>query len=86
MSVPFKKVQLTMWAATEWQLISPNDSVDLPFRPRGILVGTSGDVRMADERGTITTVPALVAGILHPFSPTRIYSTGTTAVGILIAV
>ncbi len=84
MSVPFRKPMQTSWSGTNWALITPDDNTDLPFRPRGILVGTAGDVRMADEDGTVTTVPSLVAGVIHPFSPTRIYSSSTTAVGIVI--
>ena len=82
--IPYNKYPQTVWSGTNWQLVTPSDDDDLPFRPRAILVGTAGDVKMSDEDDTVTTVPSLVAGILHPFSPKRIYSTGTTAVGILI--
>ena len=82
--VPYKKIQQTSWSGTQFQLVTPADATDLPFRPRAILVGTAGDVRMADEDGTLTTVPSLAAGVMHPFSPTQIYSSGTTAVGIVI--
>ena len=82
----FSKSQITPWSATKFALITPSDSADLAFIPRGIVVGTAGDVKMSDHSGTATVVPSLVAGIIHPLSPTRIWSTGTTAVGIVVVV
>lgn len=84
MPVPYKKFPQTPWSGTTWQLITPSDSADLDYIPRGVLVGTTGDVKMTDVEGTTTIVPSLVQGVVHPFSPTRIWSTGTTAVGIMI--
>jgi len=60
-----------------------SDSTDLPgFQLyRGIFVGVAGNVKMNDHDGN-TVVIAAPIGVL-PMRPRRIWSTGTTATGIL---
>jgi hypothetical protein len=60
--------------------VAPNDSVDLDQPTRGILVGVAGDV-CVDMIGVGINIvlPALIAGVVHPFAVSRIYATSTTA-------
>lgn len=80
----YKKIQLTAWSGTNWESITPSDSTDLPFVPRGVYVGGSGDVAMSDSDGTLVTFVGLAAGVVHPLSPYRIYATNTSATNIVI--
>ncbi|MHA2642888.1 MAG: spike base protein, RCAP_Rcc01079 family [bacterium JZ-2024 1] len=83
MPASFKKPAMTAWSATGAFSITPSDAADLASVPRGIYVGVSGDLRVdMSDSGTVT-FKALSAGILHPISPKRVYSTGTTATDII---
>ncbi len=59
-------------------LVTPSDSVDLPFWPRAIVALTSGTVAWRDKAGTVITYPVL-AGQEYSFRAVRIMATGTTA-------
>jgi len=65
--------------------VTPNDSVDLPNRPRCICFATVGDLVVTDEDGNDTTFPSgsLAAGTWHALRPVRIKATGTTATDII---
>ena len=63
--------------------ITPNDSADLSQIARGIMVGTSGDLKVDMENGDTVTWPSLAAGIMHPIVCKRVYSSGTTAATIV---
>lgn len=85
MSIPtYKKLQLTAWSGTNWASVTPSDSANLTFVPRGVYVGGAGDVAMTDSEGELVTFVGLAAGVIHPLSPYKIYSTGTTATNIVI--
>lgn len=64
--------------------ITPADGSDVTTVTRGLIVGVSGDVKV-DFVGTGTAVvlPALAAGVVHPFRVSRVYSTDTTATSIV---
>ena len=64
-------------------VVTPDNDNDLSFVTRGIMVSVSGDVAVTTKAGNDVTLPALAAGIIHPFRVSRIKSTGTTATGIL---
>lgn len=49
----------------------------------GFYVGVTGDVKVTMIDGTTPTWPALAAGVPHPIQCTHIWSTGTTATGIV---
>jgi hypothetical protein len=59
--------------------VTPNDSTDLSVQPDGIYVGAAGDVVMTFASGDVTL--PLAQGY-HPYSPTRIKDTNTTASSI----
>lgn len=61
-------------------VVSPSDSVDLPFVPRTLRVIVAGDLRLQDRFGTIVTYPGLVVGEHVDFRAVRVMLTGTTAV------
>jgi hypothetical protein len=63
--------------------VTPSDSTDLPWIPRGILVGTAGSlVAVMSGNGATVTFSNLPVGY-HPMQVTRIKATGTTAAGIV---
>lgn len=64
--------------------VTPNDSSDLPYVTRGIMVtGTSGNVALVFQDGSQVTLGGLAVGTLYPFAVTRVKATGTTATGIV---
>lgn len=63
--------------------ISPSDTVDLPAAGRAINVASSGSVRVTTVKGDVATV-TIAAGIAFPIRVQRIWSTGTTATGIVV--
>jgi hypothetical protein len=60
-----------------------SDTVDLESPVRGLMVEVSGDVKVKGWDDSVCTWPALAAGVMHPICAKRIYSTGTTATGIV---
>lgn len=67
----------------DFTTITPDDDNDLGRPCRGILVGVSGAVKVTLVGGTTGVIPALAAGVVHPFSVLRVFSTGTTATDII---
>jgi hypothetical protein len=80
-----------VWPIGKGVTITKSDTDDLVNVSRGIYVGGAGDLKVdlyeANPGGTATrttvTFTALAAGVLHPLRVSRIYSTGTTATGIV---
>lgn len=62
--------------------ITPSDTTDLAEVSRALNVNTSGTVRLTTIGGTTATVQ-IAAGVAFPIRTTRIWSTGTTATGIV---
>jgi hypothetical protein len=63
--------------------ITPHDTNYLAKPIRALYVGASGDVKITDLAGTAITLVGLAAGVFHPVCAIRVYSTGTTATGIV---
>jgi hypothetical protein len=64
--------------------VTPSDTVDLTASPsHGLYVGVAGDVKAILSDGSNVVFKALSAGIVYPFSVSRVYATGTTATNIL---
>lgn len=62
--------------------ITPNDSTN--FEPtRGVYVAASGDLHVLMANGDEVTFVDLAAGVVHPLSVVRVYSTNTDATGII---
>ena len=76
--------RMNIGSAVEYEVITPNDGADLRKPCRGILVGTAGTVQVTTMKDEIVTIPLLAAGMLHAITAKRIWSTGTTAVSILV--
>ena len=51
---------------------------------RGIYVGGSGNVAVVMASGKTITLTALAAGVIHPFSVTKVNTTNTTATNIIL--
>lgn len=66
-------------------LVTPADGSDLPFLTRGLSIAGAGAVRVTTAAGDTVTIPsgALAAGVVHPLRVSRVWSTGTTATGIV---
>ncbi|WP_454280464.1 spike base protein, RCAP_Rcc01079 family [Sphingomonas sp. Marseille-Q8236] len=73
--------------ATRAAAITPSDTADLPDIPKGVYVGTGGDITMigvgAPASATGITWKNVPAGSLIPFRPRRILANGTTASNML---
>jgi hypothetical protein len=68
---------------TEWETITPNDSVDLDRVYKYIVIGaTGGPVVCRDKNGTDATFQVNAGDILK-CRPQRILSSGTTATPII---
>jgi hypothetical protein len=65
-------------------LVTPSDTADIPAT-RGVSVATAGDMKVTTVGGETVVIPsgALAAGIVHPIRVTRVWATGTAAVGIV---
>ena len=62
--------------------ITPSDTVDLQTASRCLIVATTGTVRVTTVNGDTVTL-FVAAGITFPVRVSRIWSTGTTATGIV---
>jgi hypothetical protein len=64
--------------------ITPSNSANLARLTRQIVVGTGGDVRMdIASAGRIQTVTVTLAAGTHNYAAIKVYSTGTTASGLV---
>ena len=68
-------------------VVVPHDANDLVDIPKGVYVGTGGDLTMigvdAPANASGVTWKNVPAGALIPFRPRRILSTGTSAANML---
>lgn len=62
--------------------VTPSDTEDLPFCPRVLILDAAGTVKMNLLGGNTEVSVPLVAGF-NPIRPTRVFSTGTSAVTIV---
>jgi hypothetical protein len=63
--------------------VTPGDSTDIAST-RGLYVGGAGDVAVLFKGGSASvTIAGVAAGTVLPFQVTRVYSTSTTATGIV---
>jgi hypothetical protein len=63
--------------------ITKNDNANLAQSTRGIYVGAAGDLKIDTTNGDTVTLVGLAAGVVHPIAAKKVYSTGTTATGIV---
>ena len=67
--------------------ITPHDTNPLPFIPRGIYVGVSGDIvaTMSDGAGGTVdlTFKSAPQGQVLPIRPSKVKATGTTATNLI---
>ena len=61
--------------------ITPSNTVPLAQPTRGLIVGTSGDIKVTGVDGVDCVITGVTAGD-HPYAVTKVYATGTTAAGI----
>lgn len=63
--------------------VTPSDSVDFTDVPRGLFVGTGGNISMTGKAGTSNTWKNVASGSIIPFRARRVNATLTTATDIL---
>jgi hypothetical protein len=69
--------------AEDAKTVTPSDSVDLPDGVcKSFGVGVAGDVKVTTAKGTTLVIPGVPAGP-YPLKCSRIWSTSTTATGIV---
>lgn len=59
-----------------------SDTVNLTHVPKGIVASTGGTMKMTGANDVAVTV-TLVANVVYPYAPKRVWSTGTGASGII---
>jgi precorrin-3B methylase len=69
--------------ATHLQAIAPDDAQDLQNASRALNVATSGTVQVTTVSGDSARV-FVAAGVAFPLRASRIWSTGTSATGIVV--
>jgi len=81
-----------IYPGVNFKAITPSDTDKFtPFangeirRCQFIIIGVAGNVAVANEDGTTTTITGLQAGGQYAISTDQILSTGTTATGIIAA-
>ncbi len=67
---------------TQAETVVPSDANDLAFTSRAINVAETGTVAVTTLSGDVVTL-YIAAGVAFPIRATRIWSTGTTATGII---
>lgn len=68
------------YPASDAQTISPSDSKPLPGGPcRKIWVGTTGDVRITTQAGTVTVLKNVPSGTSIDVITSQVWATGTSA-------
>jgi hypothetical protein len=61
--------------------ITPSDTEAI-LATRGIIVGSDGSLVVQMESGNDQTFPVIKAGVIYPFSITKVY-TASTATGVI---
>lgn len=69
--------------ATHAANITPDDSADLAYVTRAIVLDAAGKLKVTTMGGETLVTPTLAAGVAHPMRVTRIWATSTTATGIM---
>ncbi len=69
--------------ATHAFAITPDDGTELPVLPRGVILGTGGDLSVTMQSGDPVTFRNLVEGVVYPFRVRSVQATGTTATDIV---
>lgn len=64
-------------------LISPDDAAYLPFVPRAIYIGISGNLSVMLFNGDIVVFTNAAAGSVLPLRVIKVFSTGTTALNLI---
>lgn len=70
-------------ASGKFLVVTPNDSADLPFTTRALIVGTSGAVTVVSEDGDTVVLPAMGAAYRFDVRVNRVLATGTAGSNIL---
>ena len=63
--------------------VTPNNDADLAVVTRGVYVGGTGTLKVTMLGGEEVTFTGLAAGMIHPIRASRIWSTGTSATGVI---
>lgn len=63
--------------------VTPSDTVNLPNPIRGFMVAAAGNVKVTMLDGTVGTYPGCAVGAQYAGMIMRVWSTGTTAAGIV---
>jgi hypothetical protein len=68
-------------------IVTPDNSNDLPYTTRGVLVGGAGNLEVVPATllagQTSVIIPSVVAGTFLPISVNRIRAAGSTATNIV---
>ena len=79
-SIESQKISAVVGGAS----ITPNDSSDLTFPHRGLLLDTDGALKVSFRDGTTVSFTGLKAGVIYPFQCQRIFATGTDSAAVFL--
>ena len=63
--------------------ITPNDTADLAFETRALLIGRGGDVTLTTAHGDTVILKNRIAGVMYPIAAQRVHQTDTSAAEIV---
>lgn len=64
--------------------VTPSDATLFSEPTRGLYIGTAGTIRVLHAQDTTPVdYPTTVAGYVYPWAVIKVYSSGTTATGII---
>lgn len=66
-------------------VVTPNDSTDIAEVSMNLYIGTGGTLKVTMMDGSVVSYAAIAAG-RHPLRVKRVWSTGTSATGIVAEV
>lgn len=64
--------------------VTPDDATDLIGSPRAIYVGGAGSLKVTLLGGSVVILAAVNEGVIYPIRVKRVWSTGTTATGLIV--
>jgi hypothetical protein len=62
--------------------VTPSDGTDLAYISRWLIIGVAGNIKVTPPLGAAAVTIAVPAGVI-PIQAARVWSTGTTATGIV---
>lgn len=70
-------------SARKATVVTPNNTTVIPAT-NGLYIGGTGDIAVTMSDGADVIFTAILGGVIHPLSVTKVKATGTTATNIVV--